>query len=107
WLMDAYMAVLRWSLVHRWKTMMIGVAAFIATIVAFYMLPMTFQPTTNTDYSQVRREMTPGTTLEQPQAVAQEVSQLLRKQPEVDAAFPDLNVADANIFITLKKDRKR
>src|SRR6185503_17027357 len=46
WLMDVYMAVLRWSLVHRWKTMMIGVAAFIATIVAFYMLPMTFQPTT-------------------------------------------------------------
>ena len=107
WLMDVYMRILRWSLVHRWKTVMIGVAAFISTIFAFYSLPMTFQPTTNTDYSQVRIEMAPGTTLEQTQAVAEEVSQLLRKQPEVDAAFSDINVGDANIFITLKKDRER
>src|SRR6185312_2788710 len=52
WLMDRYMRVLNWSLHNRWKTVMVGVAAFVATILAFATLPLTFQPTINTDYSQ-------------------------------------------------------
>ncbi len=34
WLMDRYMGLLHWSLVHRWKTMLIGVAAFMTWYLA-------------------------------------------------------------------------
>ena len=63
--MDRYMGLLRWSLIHRWKTMLIGVAAFVATIFAFGTLPFTFQPNVNSDFTSVAVEMAPGSTLQQ------------------------------------------
>ena len=107
-LMDIYMATLRWTLVNRWKTVLIGVCAFVATIFAFATLPMTFQPTINTDYSQVSIEMPPGATKQQTQMMANRVAALLQRQPDVQAAFADIeDVGNATIYLTLHKDRKR
>ena len=107
-LMDMYMATLRWTLVHRWKTMLVGVAAFAATILAFATLPVTFQPSINTDYSQVSIEMPPGTTVEQTRVMANRVAALIRKEPEVIAAFAEIEeVGQVDIYITLRKDRER
>ncbi|MEA3389582.1 efflux RND transporter permease subunit [Sphingobium sp. CCH11-B1] len=129
WLMDRYMAVLRWSLEdvrakerrarggfrnriagfftdHRVWTLGGGVLAFVATIIAFATLPMTFQPTTNTDFSQVKIETVPGSTLAQTTAVTRKVADLLAADTDtVDAAFADIEPTSANIFLTLKKDR--
>ncbi|AGH49819.1 MULTISPECIES: efflux RND transporter permease subunit [Sphingomonadales] len=108
WLMDAYMRALHWSITNRWKTMGIGALSFVAMIFTFMTLPFTNQPTINTDYSQVQIQMVPGATLEQTKAVAQHVTDILNEAPEVAAAFADVNVgSDTNVFITLKKDRKR
>ena len=108
WLMDRYMSLLHWSLDHRWKTVLIGGGgAFAATIVAFATLPMTFQPTTNSDSSQVQIEMVPGSTLEQTRRVAQSVADMLAADTKVvDTAFTDIEQpGDAQIFLTLRKDR--
>jgi multidrug efflux pump subunit AcrB len=107
WLMDRYMGLLRWSLVHRWKTVMLGVISLIATFVAFSKLPTEFQPTTNSDFSQVRIEMVPGSTVEQTQAVTEKVAALLRQQPEVAAAFSDVNPTNASIYLTLNEEREK
>jgi multidrug efflux pump subunit AcrB len=107
WMMDRYVGLLRWSLVHRWKTMLIGVAAFIATIFAFGTLPMTFQPPLNLDFSQVNVEMPPGSTLERTREVSDSVVRLLRSKPEVQDAFSDVGATSAELFVTLKPDRKR
>lgn len=107
-LMDFYMATLRWTLVHRWKTILIGVVAFIATIFAFKTLPLTFQPSVNTDYSQVVIEMPPGATIDQTEAMANRVAAMLKREPDVTAAFADIKeVGKADIYLTLSKDRKR
>jgi multidrug efflux pump subunit AcrB len=106
WLMDRYMRLLDWSLVNRWKTVMIGVLAFILTIVSFATLPLTFQPTINTDYSQITIELVPGATLEQTQRITEQVARIVRRAPEVDSAFSDINVGQATIYLTLKKDRQ-
>ncbi len=106
-LIDMYMATLRWTLRHRWKTMLIGAAAFAATILAFATLPLTFQPTINTDYSQVAIEMPPGATLEQTQATADRVAALLRREREVSAAFADIQLGKATIYVTLNPKRDR
>ncbi|WP_336957728.1 efflux RND transporter permease subunit [Sphingobium aquiterrae] len=108
WLMDGYMALLKWSLAHRWKTVILGGGgAFAATILAFATLPMTFQPTTNTDFSQVTVEMVPGSTLAQTRAVTEKVAAVLSADTKVvDAVFTDIEEpGSAEMFLTLKKDR--
>ena len=126
-LMDGYMRLLRWSLDtrrahavraagHRWRArlfdhrlwvMGIGFLAFAATIGAFATLQFTGQPALNTDYSQVKIDMPPGTTLAQTEAVTDRVTAMLDKAPEVEAAFGDVSVGNATIFITLKKARAK
>ncbi|MGL4543323.1 MAG: efflux RND transporter permease subunit, partial [Polymorphobacter sp.] len=100
-----YMKLLHWTLANRWKTMGIGALALVATVVGYATLPMTFQPTIDTDYSQVRIELPPGTTLAQNQAVAEKVSAILSESPVVSAAFADVNIGESNIYLTLRKDR--
>lgn len=107
WLMDRYMAVLRWSLEHRWKVVLLGGGgALAATVFAFSTLSFTFQPSINVDYSQVRIELVPGTTLDQARRVTEEVADRLKADKAVvETAFADINPTNADIFLTLRKDR--
>ena len=101
-----YMAILRWTLRNRWKTMGIGFLSLVMTVVAYATLPVTFQPTIDTDYSQVRITVPPGTTLAQTTAIADKASAILQKSPIVEAAFNEINAGgDSNIYLTLRKDR--
>lgn len=126
-LMDIYMRVLRWSLDerragahraraggrftawlrdHRIWTVGIGALAFAATILAFATLPMAFQPSTDTNFSQVKIETVPGSTLEQTTKVTRRVADMLAaNKAYVEAAFADIEPTSANIYLTLRKDR--
>lgn len=107
WLMDRYMATLRWSLEHRWKVVLMGGGgALAATVLAFWSLPFTFQPTLNTDYSQIKIELVPGTTLTQARKVTQRVVDLVSQDKGVvENAFSRIEPTSANIYLTLRRDR--
>ncbi len=114
WWMDRYMDALRWSVSNRWKTVGVGGLALVATVIAFSgfpgvlkPIPMTFQPTINTDYSRIRIQLAPGSTLQQAQDVALRVTAIIKDAPEVQNAFTNVNVGSASVFITLRQDRKR
>ena len=129
WLMDKYMAILRWSLDssravaakarggwtrrfawvadHRFWMIGVGIVSLVLTVGMFAVLPQTFQPTINSNYSQVRIEMVPGSTLKQTEIVSDQVSKILEAAPEVETAFHELNVGNGNIYISLKKERER
>jgi len=107
WLMDRYMGLLRWSLGHRRWMMLMGLGAFGATIALFMLMPQQFQPNSNRDFSQVRINMVPGTTIKQTEAVADEVAAIINKQPEVSAAVELVQEGFSRIFVTLKPDRQR
>ncbi|OYW23706.1 MULTISPECIES: efflux RND transporter permease subunit [unclassified Sphingomonas] len=114
WWMDRYMDSLRWAVTHRWKTVGIGGLALVATFIAFAgfpgvlkPIPLTFQPTINTDYSRIRIQLAPGSTLQQAQDVALRVTAIIKDAPEVQNAFTNVNVGSASIFITLKAKRDR
>ena len=92
---------------HRMWIIGIGLVSFVATIGMFMSLPSQFFPTTNSDFSRVRLEMLPGTTLEQTEAVADEVADIINRQPETLHALESIREGNAFIFITLKKDRER
>ena len=102
WLMDRYVGLLRWTLVHRWKTVFIGFLAFVAQVFAFATLPFTFQPNTDEDTVQVSVEMPPGVTLEQTRAVADRAAAVVRAQPDVKSAFESVRAGNATIFVSLK-----
>jgi multidrug efflux pump subunit AcrB len=114
-LMDAYMGALRWTLQHRWKTMLIGLLTLISTFVAFAGvpgtpiggIPFTFQPVADNDFSQVTISLPPGSTLQQTIDVTNRANAIVTAEQEVESAFADIEVGSANIFLTLREDRVR
>ncbi len=107
-LMNFYDRVLRASLRHRWKTVLIGGGSALALTFGLIVIEgkhFQFQPTINVDYSTVNINMVPGTTLAQTQAVARKVTDIVDASPAVERAFADINVGSANIYITLNKKR--
>jgi len=91
---------------HRVWIVGIGGLAFAMSIILFIFIPKQFQPTINSDYSQVKYELPPGSTLEQSEAIARQISAILDDSPVVDTAFYDVNVGGGNAFLTLKKERE-
>ncbi|MFN7029069.1 MAG: efflux RND transporter permease subunit [Sphingopyxis sp.] len=91
---------------HRVWIVGIGLLAFLSSIGLFMVLPQQFQPTTNSDYSQVRYELPPGSTLAQSETIARQIGAILDNSPVVQTAFYDVNVGGGNGFITLKKERE-
>jgi multidrug efflux pump subunit AcrB len=104
---DRYMKILRWSLGHRRWMMGIGAAALGLTVAFLIFLPKQFFPDGNTDFSRVRIEMVPGTTLERTREITNEAAAIIEKQPEVKTALQSLREGSASIFITLHEDRAR
>ena len=102
---ERYANLLKWTLKHRWTMVGIGVGAFAASIALFIVLPKQFQPTINSDYSQIAFELPPGSTLAQSENIANQVTAILDADPRVQDAFAEVNVADGSVYITLKKDR--
>lgn len=104
---DRYMKILRWSLGHRRWMMGIGALALALTVALFVILPKQFFPDGDTDFSRIRIEMVPGTTLERTREISSEAAAIIEKQPEVETALQSVREGSASMFITLKKDRAR
>ncbi|AQA00415.1 transporter [Sphingopyxis sp. QXT-31] len=102
-----FMAQRFWARLHDHRVWIvgIGVAAFLSSIVLFYFLPKQFQPTTNSDYSQISYELPPGSTLAQSEVIANQINTILAANTVVDNAFFDVNVGGGSVYITLKKER--
>ncbi|WP_445785438.1 efflux RND transporter permease subunit [Sphingorhabdus sp.] len=104
---DRYMKILRWSLGHRRWMMGIGAVALALTVALLVILPKQFFPDGDTNFSRIRIEMVPGTTLERTREIASEATTIVEKQPEVETALQSVREGGASMFITLKKDRAR
>ena len=94
------------ALDHRVWIVGIGVLAFATSILLFATLPQQFQPTTNSDFSQIRYELPPGSTLAQSEHVSNEINAILSGDKTVENAFYDVNVGSGSVYITLKKHRE-
>ncbi|QGY79503.1 efflux RND transporter permease subunit [Sphingorhabdus lacus] len=105
--MEKYMKILRWSLGHRRWMMGIGVLALATTVALMVVLPKQFFPDGDMDFSRVRIEMVPGTTLERTREVTNEAAAIIEAQPEVKTALQSVREGSASIFITLNKERAR
>ena len=92
---------------HRLWMMGLGVLSLLATIGLLVVLPKQFFPDGNADFSRVRIEMVPGTTLERTREITNEAAAIIEKQPEVKTALQSVREGGASIFITLHDERAR
>ncbi|MGQ0559296.1 MAG: efflux RND transporter permease subunit [Sphingosinicella sp.] len=107
WLMDKYMAVLGFTLRHRWTTVVGGLFSLVLTLFAFASMSQVFFPDTDQDFTSVTVEMVPGTTLEQTGAAARQVAAVLQQQPEVESVFSRVRVGNATVSVMLKDRAER
>lgn len=104
---ERYMKILRWSLGHRRWMMGIGAVSLVLTVALLVVLPKQFFPDGDVNFSRIRIEMVPGTTLERTREISTEAAAIVEKQPEVKTALQSVREGGASIFITLNKDRAR
>jgi len=104
-MMNWYMAALRWTLRHRWSSIVAGAAALAMTVFFFAILPQSFQPDQDQDASTASVEMVPGTTLAQTQTVVDKVAILLKKQPQVEDVYSRAFVGSGRVTAIFKKDK--
>ncbi|HLL59944.1 MAG TPA: efflux RND transporter permease subunit [Allosphingosinicella sp.] len=106
-IMRGYLASLRFTLKHRWTTVVGGIVSLALTVLLFAQLPFTFFPTEDRDFSQVRIFLPPGTTRAQAEQISTQARQIVETAPEVVQVVERVNVGNANLNITLSDDRKR
>ena len=130
WMMQRYQRILEWTLdnshAKRWRhsgkkrgkvlwpifdhrlwVMGFGALCLVLTAFLFMQLPFTFQPETDDDFVQANIELPPGTTRQQTERVADQVTAFLLDQPETEVVFESVQVGSATLYINLYPERER
>ncbi|WAT17251.1 efflux RND transporter permease subunit [Aurantiacibacter sp. MUD11] len=92
---------------HRVWMMLVGVFALLLTVVIAGSVPQQFFPDNDSDFSRISVSMVPGTTLEQTEAVIDEISARLSEEQEVALALGIANEGSGRISLVLRDDRER
>lgn len=82
-----YEATLAWSLKHRLGASIIGLLAIVGAVFCFVLLPKGFIPTEDPGYIMFNISAPPGTTREQMEQHAEQLNDLLTRQPDVQDVF--------------------
>ena len=102
-----YLAALRWTLQHRWSSVVGGLVSLALTAFLFSQLSVTFLPPQDREFSQVRIFLPPGSTRAQAEAVSTRAREIVETAPEVVQVVERVNVGGATLNLTLSDDRKR
>lgn len=92
---------------HRVWMIATGVASFGLAGVIGGSLPMEFFPTQDRDFTSVKIELVPGTTLQQTEAVSDRVREIVAAQPEAENVFQRILEGSGFLMIMLREDRER
>ena len=82
-IMTSYLAMLRWSVANRWKTIAAGFVFLVLSLVLASFLPSAFVPPEDFASAELDIELPPGGTLEDTARVSAAATAILRKAPEV------------------------
>ena len=85
--MARYLKALTWSLGHRIVALVAGVVIFIVSIAMAMITPSEFIPSGDYGYSAISVELPPGSRLEETDAVAQRLTAMMLKWPEVTSVY--------------------
>lgn len=116
-LIKRYGKIVEWSVVHRYKSVVIGLALFAASILSITtnLVSRDFQPTQDSGRSHLAIELPAGSSLDATRKLTDRVAERLKKRPEVKSVFidggriapgmPDVRDAQLTINYVPKGDR--
>jgi multidrug efflux pump subunit AcrB len=88
-LLNAYTALVSWSVRHYVRTIFVGLLLFAASIWSMSLLPKGFLPAQDAARSLLAIELPPGSQLADTERKTEEIVTRLRKRPEVKSVFVD------------------
>ncbi|WP_410500179.1 efflux RND transporter permease subunit [Chitinibacter sp. S2-10] len=83
WIMQQYLRVAQWCLLHRKTTAALSILFFIGSLALVPLLPTGFVPADDRSQTLVKIELPPGATLQDTFAVAEQARQIILKQPYI------------------------
>jgi multidrug efflux pump subunit AcrB len=112
-IMDWYLRALRWSVEHRVKTLVTGLAIFVVSVAGLALIPKAFVPDADFSSSTLRIELPPGVLLSQTAAASDQAYQIIKRHPEVANVVESLGesedgeVRSGNLYIQLVRRSQR
>ena len=85
--MPLYLRITRWTLHHRWITMFSAIGFFVGSLMLVPLIPTGFIPPDDNSQTQVYLELSPGTTLAQTRAAAEQARALIGKVDHVKSVY--------------------
>ncbi|MDM7850759.1 efflux RND transporter permease subunit [Pseudochrobactrum kiredjianiae] len=109
WLSRFYLQLLGWTLKQRKTTFALVAMIFAGSVYLLSLLPTGFMPQSDTNASQVKITLAPGSRLEETARVADMMTAQLLKRPEVKdvLATASDSVSDFSLLINLKPREER
>jgi hydrophobe/amphiphile efflux-1 (HAE1) family protein len=86
-LLTIYTQAVAWSVLHRLKTVALGLVVFAASIGSFYLIPAGFLPAEDSGRLLLAVELPPGSRLDDTRAATEEVARRIRSRPETKSVF--------------------
>jgi hydrophobe/amphiphile efflux-1 (HAE1) family protein len=97
-IMAWYQRTLCWSALHRWKTVLSGLAFFIVSIVGLlFFVPVSFIPEADVGTATLNVELPPGVRLEDTAAVTAAAYRIIARQPEVKDVVELVGTSDEGV----------
>ncbi len=102
-----YKSLLQWALRHRFTTMAIALAFFIASVMLVPLIPKGFVDDGDFGISNVTIELPPGSTLADVNKVVTQATDLIRQNPVVAGVLATEEINSATLTINLKPREER
>ncbi|MDP9084696.1 MAG: efflux RND transporter permease subunit, partial [Pseudomonadota bacterium] len=112
-IMKRYLALLRWCIANRWKTVAAGTLFFLSSVGCLWVIPTAFVPAEDFARSQLDIELPPGGTLADTARASAAASAILRNSPAVTNVVEFIGVGsggeirNASLFISLRPRTQR
>ncbi len=85
--MPLYLRITRWTLNHRWITVVLAISFFIGSLMLVPLIPTGFIPPDDNSQTQVYVELPPGSTLSQTYSAAEQARALIAKVEHVKSVY--------------------
>ena len=111
--MEQYLALLRWCIAHRGRTVAAGGAFFVLSIGLMMLIPQSFVPAGDFSSSALQIELPPGVQLEETARRSALATEIVRRHPEVSDVVESIGADDfgevrnATLYITLVPREQR
>jgi multidrug efflux pump subunit AcrB len=86
-MLKAYTRLVRWSVAHRIKAVVLGLMIFAGSVGSFYLLPSGFLPAEDTGRVLLGLELPPGTPLAETKRVVEGIAKRVGERKEVKSVF--------------------